>query len=54
MKMYNDPSLNPVLYAKNSADERLPRHLLVMRSSAMGDVAMLPHALKALKDAYPD
>ena len=38
---------------KNSADERLPRHLLVMRSSAMGDVAMLPHALKALKDAYP-
>ena len=39
---------------KNSADERLPRHLLVMRSSAMGDVAMLPHALRALKEAYPE
>lgn len=39
---------------KSSAEGRLPRHLLVMRSSAMGDVAMLPHALKALKSAYPD
>ncbi|MDE6624670.1 MAG: glycosyltransferase family 9 protein [Alistipes sp.] len=29
------------------------RHLLVMRNSAMGDVAMLPHALRALKAAYP-
>ena len=32
----------------------LPRHLLVIRTSAMGDVAMLPHALRALKAAYPD
>lgn len=31
-----------------------PRHLLVLRTSAMGDVAMLPHALRALKSAYPD
>lgn len=30
------------------------RHLLVLRTSAMGDVAMLPHALRALKAAYPD
>ena len=30
------------------------RHLLVMRTSAMGDVAMLPHALRALTAAYPD
>ncbi len=30
-----------------------PRHLLVIRSSAMGDVAMLPHALRALREAYP-
>ena len=36
--------------AKNSP---LPRHLLVMRTSAMGDVAMLPHALRALRAAYP-
>lgn len=32
----------------------LPHHLLVLRTSAMGDVAMLPHALRALKAAYPD
>ena len=31
----------------------LPQHLLVMRNSAMGDVAMLPHALRALQEAYP-
>jgi len=31
----------------------LPRHLLVLRTSAMGDVAMLPHALRALRTAYP-
>lgn len=33
--------------------ERLPKHLLIMRSSAMGDVAMLPHAIRALVKAYP-
>lgn len=32
----------------------LPRHLLVVRTSAMGDVAMLSHALRALMTAYPD
>lgn len=32
----------------------LPRHLLVIRVSAMGDVAMLPHAIRALKKAYPE
>ena len=32
----------------------LPRHLLVLRTSAMGDVAMLPHALRTLLAAYPD
>ena len=31
----------------------VPRHLLVMRTSAMGDVAILPHALRALTAAYP-
>ncbi len=30
-----------------------PHHLLVLRTSAMGDVAMLPHALRALRAAYP-
>lgn len=39
---------------KSKPDNRLPRHLLVMRSSAMGDVAMLPHALRALRSAYPE
>lgn len=33
---------------------KLPKHLLVVRSSAMGDVAMLPHALRALREAYPE
>ncbi len=33
---------------------RLPEHLLVIRVSAMGDVAMLPHAIRALKKAYPE
>jgi len=37
----------------NPDDRRLPKHLLVMRSSAMGDAAMLPHALRALLEAYP-
>ena len=31
----------------------LPRHLLVFRTSAMGDVAMLAHAVRALKEACP-
>ncbi len=35
-------------------NKALPRHLLVLRTSAMGDVTMLPHALRALKSAYPD
>lgn len=35
-------------------NRRRPRHLLVIRTSAMGDVAMLPHALRALRSAYPD
>lgn len=34
-------------------NRELPRHLLVMRNSAMGDVAMLPHALRALRAACP-
>ena len=34
--------------------KKLPRHLVVFRTSAMGDVAMLAHALRALKRAYPD
>ncbi|MDE6069290.1 MAG: glycosyltransferase family 9 protein [Alistipes sp.] len=31
----------------------LPTHLLVVRTSALGDVAMVPHALRALRAAYP-
>lgn len=32
----------------------LPRHIIVLRLSAMGDVAMLPYAVGALKNSYPD
>ncbi len=32
----------------------LPQHILVIRNSAMGDVAMLPHALRAMRSAYPE
>ena len=35
-------------------NKQLPKHLLVLRTSAMGDVAMLPHALRALSQAYPE
>lgn len=35
-------------------NRKLPRHILVIRISAMGDVAMVPHALRALREAYPD
>lgn len=35
-------------------NKQLPKHLLVLRTSAMGDVAMLPHALRALCAAYPE
>lgn len=45
MKMYNDPALNPCFMPRKN--KKLPRHLLVIRTSAMGDVAMLPHALRA-------
>lgn len=38
---------------RKSNDAR-PHHLLVLRTSAMGDVAMLPHALRALCAAWPD
>ena len=34
--------------------KKLPRHLIVYRTSAMGDVAMLAHALRALKRAAAD
>ena len=45
MKMYNDPRSIPCFMPRKN--KKLPRHLLVIRTSAMGDVAMLPHALRA-------
>ena len=39
---------------ENGDRKPVPRHLLVIRTSAMGDVAMLPHALRALKERYPE
>ena len=29
------------------------KHLLIIRTSALGDVAMLPHVVRAFKEAYP-
>ena len=34
--------------------DKNPKHLLIVRLSAMGDVAMLPHAIRALRTQYPD
>lgn len=38
------------------AENKTPKykHLLIVRFSALGDVAMLPHAVRALKKEYPD
>lgn len=36
------------------SSRRLPRHILLVRLSALGDVAMLPHAVRALHEAYPE
>lgn len=33
---------------------RLPRHVVAIRLSAMGDVVMLAHTLRSFKAAYPD
>ncbi|MFI3320761.1 MAG: glycosyltransferase family 9 protein [Rikenellaceae bacterium] len=38
----------------SSSQRQLPRHLLFIRLSAMGDVAMLPHAIRSLRASYPD
>lgn len=38
----------------NRPTRKLPHHILVVRTSAMGDVAMLPHVLRAFQAAYPD
>ncbi len=34
--------------------KKLPRHVAAIRLSAMGDVVMLAHTLRAFKAAYPD
>lgn len=41
--------------ATNSSDIAQPKykHLLIIRTSALGDVAMLPHCVRAFKEAYP-
>ena len=35
-------------------ENSLPRHILIIRLSAIGDVAMLPHAIRAFRATYPD
>lgn len=39
----------------SNSDNNQPKykHLLIIRTSALGDVAMLPHTLRAFKEAYP-
>lgn len=37
----------------NEAKQPKYKHLLIIRTSALGDVAMLPHAIRAFKEAYP-
>lgn len=39
---------------QNQKPKKLPRHIAVMRLSAMGDVAMMAHALRAFVEAYSD
>lgn len=38
---------------KDSKPKKLPQNIAVMRLSAMGDVAMLAHTLRAFSEAYP-
>ncbi len=40
--------------SNSSRGSKLPRHIVMIRLSALGDVAMLPHAVRALHEAYPD
>ena len=35
-------------------ENSLPRHILIIRLSAIGDVAMVPHAIRAFRATYPD
>ena len=39
---------------ENSSKTKLPKHVVAIRLSAMGDVVMLVHALRAFRKAYPD
>ena len=68
MKMYNDPATNPVLYKNSQQQFATPpsacrglltanmkkEHILVIRFSAMGDVAMMVPVVYSLAHQYPD
>ena len=56
MKMYNDEDLNPVLYQNKSSSHLTPKpkHILLIRLSAMGDVAMTVPVLRALVLQHPE
>ncbi|HBX21098.1 MAG TPA: hypothetical protein DEF88_11685, partial [Porphyromonadaceae bacterium] len=59
MKMYNDPSLNPVLYGKNKNNIRTGftcsymSRILIIRLSALGDVAMTVPVVHSFAKQYP-
>lgn len=38
---------------QETKSKKLPQHIAVMRLSAMGDVAMMAHTLRAFREAYP-
>lgn len=40
--------------SENSSNKKLPRHIALIRLSAMGDVAMLAHTVRAFQEIYPD
>lgn len=40
--------------SENSNNKKLPRHIALIRLSAMGDVAMLAHTVRAFQEVYPD
>ena len=53
------PHLTPYFMQTNNnsepaPDKKLPRHIALIRLSAMGDVALLAHTVRAFQEVYPD
>ena len=50
MKMYNDVNLNPILYQEKSLTK--DKHIIILRFSSLGDVAILIPLLRCIIDKY--